>query len=74
MIRTLSLKGELKGSLRIASNAGEDLVSGSGPDKRLGILVVGVNELANRRFEILQAAKHATPNPFVGEFSEPALD
>ena len=60
--------------MSIASNAGQDLISGSGPDKWLGIFVVDFNELANRRFEILHAAKHAAPNPFVGEFREPALD
>jgi hypothetical protein len=63
-----------KGALRVASNAGEDLVSGFGPDKRLGMFVVDVDELADRRFEILYAAKHATPDPFVVEFGEPALN
>jgi hypothetical protein len=33
-----------------------------------------LDKFANRGLQVLDAAEHPTPNPFVGEFGEPALD
>src|ERR1700687_205123 len=66
------MRGE--GALGVASNAGQNLVGGLGPNEGCGIFVVDLDKLADRRFQILHAAKHTTSNPFVGEFGEPALN
>jgi len=57
----------------IASNAVQNLISGSGPNERLGIFVVHINKLANPRFQFPDTAECTAPNSFVGEFGEPSL-
>ena len=47
------MRGESRGSE--ASDVGQDLVCGLGPAKGFGLLVVGSDEFADRRFEFLYA-------------------
>jgi hypothetical protein len=64
----------LERTASVSSNAVQNLISRSGPDEGLGIFVVYVDELANRRFQFPDAAECAAPNSFVTEFGEPSLD
>ena len=61
----------VESALCVSSNAGEDLVCGSGPDEGRGILVVDHDIFANGGFQLFYAAKYAAANPFVGEFGKP---
>ena len=60
--------------MSVASNAGQDLVGGLDPNEGSGIFVVDFDKFADRGFQILHAAKHATSNWFVGQFRKPAFD
>jgi len=61
MVRDISLVGVGGGcALSVASNAGQDLVGGLGPNERCGILVVDVDGFTNGGFQFLHTAKHAT--------------
>ena len=60
-------------ALRVTGDAGQDLICGFGPDKRLGIFIVYVDVLADGRFQLFDAAEHTPSNSLVGEFGEPAL-
>jgi len=61
------------GTLREPSYAGQDLISGLGPDEGFGAFVVNVDVFANRSFEFLHAPEDPTTNPLVGNFGKPAL-
>jgi hypothetical protein len=49
----------VESALLVSSNAGEDLVCGSGPDEGRGIFVVDRDIFANGDFQLLYAAKYA---------------
>jgi hypothetical protein len=50
------------------------LVGRFGPFEGLGIFVVAVDEGANIGLELPDGGMDTSPEPFSGEFSEPALD
>src|SRR5271169_1281413 len=62
-----------EGSSCVASDAVQNLIGGSGPHKRFWIFVMDVDVLANRQFQLPDAAERAAPDSFVGEFGEPSL-
>jgi hypothetical protein len=64
----------VESALCVSSNAGEDLVCGSGPHEGRGIFVVDHDIFTNGGFQLLYAAKYAAANPFVGELGEPAFN
>jgi hypothetical protein len=57
----------------IARDRLKDGIGAFGPDERLGIGVVGVNETGDVRFELLDTAVNAALDRLVGESREPAL-
>jgi hypothetical protein len=60
--------------LRVAGNAGEDLVGRFDPKERLGSFVVGGDEFADGGLQFADAAVNAAADLLVGEFGKPALD
>ena len=62
------------GSMSEASDAGENLVGGFGPLKRARLLIVSVEKLRNRTFQLADAAMRSAANLLVGEFRKPTLD
>ena len=65
---------KIEGSLGETSHGREDFIGTLGPDERFGIRVMRIDELANRGFELRDAAMRPAPQLFVGQFSEPPLD
>jgi hypothetical protein len=59
--------------LRVASDAGQDLVRGFGPNEGLGIFIVYVDEFADGRFQVFDTTEHASSNSLVREFGESSL-
>ena len=57
-----------------ARDAGQDVVSRLGPDEGLRLLVMGVDVLTNRAFELAYAGVGTALNGALGEQREPALD
>ncbi len=56
-----------------AGHAVENLIGSAGPDEWFRIFVVDLDESANGRLKLFDAAERAAPDPFVGEFGEPSL-
>ena len=61
-------------ALRVASDAGEDLVGGFGPNERLGGFVVGGDEFADGGLQFADTAVNPAADLLVGEFGKPPLD
>src|SRR5215210_3035137 len=62
------------GPLGESSDAGQDLIGTLGPDERLRIGLVGVDELLNGRFELRNTAERASTDLLHRELGKPALD
>src|SRR5215210_43591 len=62
------------GPLGESSDAGQDLIGTLGPDERLRIGLVGVDELLDGRFELGDTAERAATDLLHGELGEPAFD
>ena len=60
--------------MRVASDAGEDLVGGFGPNERLGGFVVGGDEFADGGLQFADTAVNPAADLLVGEFGKPPLD
>jgi hypothetical protein len=52
----------------------EDGISALGPDERLGVGIVGLNESGDIGFELLDTAMDAALDLLVGKQCEPAFD
>ena len=52
----------------------QDFVDPFGPDKRFGVLVVGLDVMLNGFNQFLHAFECAAANPFPGDFTKPPLD
>src|SRR6266571_6859391 len=75
MVRELIRGGMgVEGALREASDAGEDLVRGLGPDERLGFGVVDVDEFSDRLLQLRNATVTATTDLLSRQLGEPALN
>src|SRR5258707_12297358 len=61
-------------SMKICGEAFEDLVGGLGPGEGPGVLVPGLDPVADVPFQRLDVLVGATAQPLVGEQAEPALD
>src|SRR5207253_738473 len=61
-------------ALSESRDAREDLISGLGPGERLEIRMMCVDEVANSRFALHDAAVATTTQLFIGELGKPALD
>ena len=59
--------------MREPGKAGQNWVGRSGPNERLGILVVHVDVLADGRFQCFHTSEDASPNALVGDRGEPAF-
>ena len=57
-----------------ASDLLEDGLDGGRPDERLGVCVVGLEELPDGGDEVGHAGEDAAAQSLVGELAEPALD
>ena len=55
-------------------DAFENLIGGLGPDERFRIGMMRVNEFANRRLQLCDAAVHPSPELCVGQLGKPAFD
>ena len=64
----------LGGALAEASDAGEDVVCGLGPQEWLGLEVSDLDEPADVFFELSRAEVRSALDHLLGEVSEPALD
>src|SRR6266446_10162024 len=75
MVRVL-IRGamDIEGALCEASDAGEDLVRGLGPNERLGLRVVDVDELADGLLEFGDATVTAASDLLLRQLREPALN
>jgi hypothetical protein len=60
--------------LTSASDFGDDLFRGGFPYERLRVGVPVFGPLGDRRGEVGDTGEHATAEPFVVQFLEPALD
>ena len=60
--------------MRVASDAGEDLVGGFGPNERLGGFVVGGDEFADGNLQFADTAVNPAADLLVGEFGKPPPD
>ena len=63
----------VNGPLSESGDAGEDLIGALGPDKRLWIGLMGLDELLNGRFELGDAAERAATDLLHRELGEPAF-
>jgi hypothetical protein len=61
-------------TLTSASDFGDDLFRGGFPYERLRVGVPVFGPLGDRRGEVGDTGEHATAEPFVVQFLEPALD
>ena len=57
-----------------ASDAFEDVVGVGGPDERLGVMVVGLDEAVDRSLQVDDRAEHTALEPPPGELGEEGLD
>ena len=64
---------KIQSALSKPRDARENLIGGLGPHERFRTGVMRIDEVANRRFELGDAAMHAATQLFGGEFGEPAL-
>src|SRR2546425_4272946 len=74
MVREISCRDWAASALRVASDAGEDLVGGFGPKERLGGFVVGGDEFADGGLQFADTAVNPAADLLVGEFGKPPLD
>src|SRR5437667_3439924 len=73
MVRDRSCAPRVGGALGESRDAGQNLVGSRGPDERLRILLMRIDEGLNRRFELRHTAKDAAAK-LCGQQSEPAFD
>jgi hypothetical protein len=71
--RTRSDGPRVDGPLSESGNAGQYLVGTLGPDERLRIGLMCLDELLAGRFELRDTAERATTNPLHRELDEPAF-
>jgi hypothetical protein len=57
-----------------ASDAFEDAVGVGGPDERLGVMVVRLDEAVDRSLQVDDRAEHPAPESPPGEIGEEGLD